>query len=68
MVYFYIGGKELVLYNFREIFVELMKWKRWLKPGMAREGFGESGVVSVQRASELLPSNFTWVEKNTPLC
>lgn len=35
---------EKNLYIFREIFVELMKWKRWLKPGMVREGFGESAV------------------------
>jgi len=35
---------EKNLYIFREIFVELMKWKRWLKPGMVREGLGESAA------------------------
>lgn len=35
---------EKNLYIFREIFVELMKWKRWVKPGMVREGFGESAA------------------------
>lgn len=61
LVYFYSSGKEAVLYSFREISVELMKWMRWLKWGM-------SGRVleMVQPASELLPVNLMWPEQNTP--
>ena len=35
---------EKNLYIFRETFMELMKWKRWLKPGVVREGFGKSAA------------------------
>lgn len=37
LIYFYVSGKETVLYGFREIFVELTKWKRWLKPENGQE-------------------------------
>lgn len=43
-IYFFSTWLEKNLYIFREIFVELMKCKRWLKPGMVREGLGESAA------------------------
>lgn len=39
-----------------------------VETGYGQGGFWREGRVWVQPASERLPSNFTWVEKNTPLC
>lgn len=38
--------------------------EEWLKPGMIREVYGESGIIWAQLISELLPSSFMWLEKN----
>lgn len=62
LIHFYMSGKALMLYGFREMYVELIKWKWWLKPRIVREGFGDSGATWEQPASDLLLASFMLVE------